>query len=57
MVVEKMRGRFDAQTLLKKNKMCGAGHLIGAFEFTCSNLDGADPKNPERPCSDYPAVP
>jgi len=57
MVVEKMRGRFDAQTLLKKNQMCGAGQLIGAFEFTCSNPDGADPKNPERPCSDSPAVP
>ena len=57
MVVAKMRARFDAQTLLKKNKMCGAVHLIGAFEFTSSNPDGADPKNPGRPCPDSPAVP
>ena len=44
------RSKFNAQAFLTTNKLCGAGHLVGAFEFVCSTPDGADPKNPDRPC-------
>ena len=50
------RGQFKAQDFLVNNNMCGVGHLVGAFEFTCSTPDGADPKNPERPCPELPAA-
>ena len=48
------RGQFDAESFLNTNKMCRDGQLIGAFEFHCSNPDGADPKNPNRQCPDPP---
>jgi len=50
------RGQFAAYGFLRDNKMCEAGHLIGAFEFHCSSPDGADPKNPDRQCPDPPTA-
>ena len=50
------RGQFAAYAFLRDNKMCGAGHLIGAFEFHCSNPEGVDPKNPARQCPDPPSA-
>ena len=50
------RGQFAAYGFLRDNKMCEAGHLIGAFEFHCSNPEGVDPKNPDRQCPDPPSA-
>ena len=49
------RGSYNVVQFLTTNQMCGAGHLVGAFEFVCSNPDGADPKNPDIPCVDSSA--
>ena len=49
---------FDAQLFMQTSKMCEkAGHLIGAFEFSCTYTNRENqPVIPGRPCPDPSAI-